>query len=188
MKRIGILGGTFDPVHQGHLALVRAAQKALRLDRVYLVPTYSTPLKSAASASASDRAAMLRLCARGIPFAKVSLYEVQKKGRSYTVDTLRHFKKRHPKAELFFIGGSDLVRTFPRWKNPKEILRLAHFAIAERPGDKFSRLPLGFIVFPMKPVPIASTSLRNKIRHGSRLIGVPRLVLAYIKQKGLYGV
>lgn len=162
MKRIGIFGGTFDPVHRGHLAILRAAQKHFGFDRVYVVPAHQNPLKDPASAPLGRRLAALRTALRPLRFARLSLVEAKQGKPCYMVDTLRYFKRRHPAAELFLISGSDILHTFHRWKDPEGILRSATVAVAGRPGFKRPSARPGFAVFPMKPVKESSTRLRGR--------------------------
>src|SRR3989338_2781334 len=136
--RIGILGGTFDPIHEGHLALARAAVKELRLDKLVLVPTYPHPLsdkQSSTVTSAEDRLEMVRLAVDGEPKFAVSELELERKGISYTVDTLNQIRKQYPKPdELFFVTGGDWGKALNQWKDIRTIFSLAHFVVARRPG------------------------------------------------------
>lgn len=160
MKRIGVFGGTFDPVHRGHLAILRAAQKHFGFDRVYVVPAYRNPLKDRASAPLRRRLMALRAAIRPLRFARLSLVEAGQGKPCYMTDTLRYFKRRHPRAELFLISGSDILDTFHRWKDPAGILRSATVAVAHRPGFRRPGARRGFVTFPMRPVRESSTRLR----------------------------
>lgn len=162
MKRVGVFGGTFDPVHRGHLAILRAAQKHFGFDRVYVVPAYRNPLKERASAPLGRRLAALRAAVRPLPFVRLSLVETRQKKPCYMTDTLRYFKRRHPRAELFLISGSDILDTFHRWKDPAGVLRSATVAVAHRPGFRRPAARRGFVTFPMKPVDESSTRLRSR--------------------------
>ena len=127
--RIGILGGSFNPIHQGHLALASYAQSELNLDKVYFVPSFQTPLKDPRSLlPAPLRARLVERAIRPHPRFKLSEVELKRKGRSYTVDTLRFFKKRlGAKAQLYFLAGADNAKTFSRWKSPQQVLKLCRF-------------------------------------------------------------
>lgn len=160
IRKIGIFGGTFDPVHRGHVAILRAAQKHFGFDFVYVVPTRQNPLKSATHLSRTERLNRLRRAVRPLGFARISLIEWRGKGPQYTVDTLAAFRRRHPVARLFFICGSDALKTFSRWKNPQKILQLASLAVAHRAGFVRPAARKGWAVFPMKPVRLSSTSIR----------------------------
>ena len=108
MKRIGIFGGTFDPIHNGHLAMAQIAHEKLSLDQVIFVPSYLPPHKSSPNlAPAAQRLRMVRIAIRGNPHFRVSDFEVKKAGRSYTIDTLHHFKKKLKNSKLLFILGGD---------------------------------------------------------------------------------
>lgn len=188
--RIGILGGTFDPIHEGHLELARAAQKKLRLDQVIFVPAYRHPLEgkdSFVSASAEDRLEMVRLAVRNEPQFSVSDLEVKRKGISYTVDTLRHLRTQHPKPdELFFITGGDWGKKLDRWKDIETIFRLAHFVVAKRPKFETERLPQEVQFLDFVPLDISSTEIRERIKEKKLVRMIPEAVLSYIKQKKLY--
>ncbi len=160
MKRIGVFGGTFDPVHKGHIGILRAAQKHFGFDRIYVVPAYRNPLKDRASTPLSRRLAALRAAIRPLRFVRLSLVEAKQNKPCYMTDTLRYFKRRHSDAELFLISGSDILHTFSRWKDPAGILRSATVAVAHRPGFKRPAARRGFMIFPMKPVRESSTRLR----------------------------
>lgn len=161
MRRVGVFGGSFDPVHRGHIAILRAAQKHFDFDWIYVVPAYQNPLKKSAALSLAARLRGLRSAVRSMGFARISLHETKQARTAYTVDTLRYFKKRHPDARLFFIAGSDILETFGKWKNTAGILRAATLAIAARPGFPRPTNKPGVEVFEMKPVRVSSTDLRS---------------------------
>lgn len=161
LRRIGIFGGTFDPVHRGHVALLRAAQRHFRFDRVYVVPTGQNPLKTGAQLPKRERLARLQRAVRPLAFARISRIEWAGRGPRYTVETLRIFRRRHPRAELFFICGSDALESFRRWKDPEGILRLATVASARRAGYAAPKTRPGIVTFPMQPVRLSSTAIRR---------------------------
>jgi len=135
VDRIGILGGTFNPPHLGHLALARHAREALGLDRVFLMPSREPPHKhEVADPGAQHRLAMCRLLTEQEPAVSVCALETERAGPSYTVDTLRELHARYPAARLTFIAGADAARTLPTWREPHALLALAEWAIAARPG------------------------------------------------------
>ena len=123
--RIGILGGTFDPIHLGHLAAAEAAIDCARLDRVIFIPSGMPPHRHEAAANADQRLEMCRLAIDGNKKFEVSDVEVKRGGVSYTVDTLRELKSRYPNDELFLILGWDAAKLFSSWNEPNEIRRLA---------------------------------------------------------------
>lgn len=135
-KRIGILGGSFDPVHLGHLAMAREALCRLSLDRLWFVPAKVSPLKPyQMRVSDEDRLNMLRLAVRGELRMGVSDRELRRGGVSYTVDTIRRWKADCPDDELFFVAGMDSLLSLWRWKSPLELLSLCRFATFRRPGS-----------------------------------------------------
>lgn len=186
--KVGILGGTFDPVHNGHVALVIAAKKAMGLDVVFVVPSYKTPLKRRVLTSARHRAAMARLAFRSLAWVKLSLDEVRRRRISYTYQTLRRFRRRlGNQTEIYFLCGADLLKRFGRWKKPDEVMKLCRFAVACRPGSRIGRLPPGSVMFPMRPVPISSSDIRQKLARGEREAKLlPHSVRRYIQKHKLY--
>lgn len=181
--RLGVLGGSFDPVHRGHLAVARAALRGLRLDRLLIVPSKRSPLKSRRPAAARHRMAMLKLAFRGMPKVGFSMIELRRPAPSYTVDTLRALKRRWPKAELFLILGADAVREFRRWRRPGEIRRLAALAVFPRPGH---RVPAGVTRIPMTPVAVSAGAIRRVLSEGRPHPGCPAGVTAYARTWRLY--
>lgn len=132
--RIGILGGTFDPVHKGHLSLARSALKELKLDRLFFVPAKISPLKQTYPMAASThRVNMLRIALKKMSRCKISRMEINRRGPSYTVDTLRAFRKKFSGSELFLVMGSDALKDFKRWKNWRGIVNLSCLAVGKRP-------------------------------------------------------
>ena len=189
--RIGILGGTFDPIHEGHLALAQSALTRLRLDRLFLVPAFRHPLEQkqgATVASAKERLEMTRLAAADKPQIEVSDCEVKREGISYTVDTLRFFRKRFPKpAELLFITGGDWGKSLDQWKDMNAVFSLAHFVIAKRPGFDTQHLPPQVEFLDFVPLAISSTQVRDQLQQGIFPQSlVPKRVLTYIQEHRLY--
>ncbi|MBY0370334.1 nicotinate (nicotinamide) nucleotide adenylyltransferase [bacterium] len=130
----GVLGGTFDPVHEGHIRLAQAAYDALKLDKLLFVPAYRNPLKTSSRATSDQRVEMLRRAIAGEKRKfEICELEVHRPGPSFTVDTLRELQKRHP-GNYTFILGHEVFRDFPRWKEPGAILALADLALIRRPG------------------------------------------------------
>lgn len=140
--RVGLLGGSFDPVHRGHMALARAALAQLRLDCVYLVPARLSPFKrQTPPAPASRRVEALRLLVRRTPKIKVALWELRRPGPSYTIDTLTRYHRRHPSHEIVLVMGTDALGGFPRWRRARAIARIASVAVGRRPGAPMPRVP-----------------------------------------------
>lgn len=192
VKRIGILGGTFDPVHKAHLALARAAKKKLRLTQIIFVPAFISPFKIHADiSSAADRLSMLKLSLKKIKWAVLSHYEIRKKKISYTIDTIKHLKKRTGKrAKFFLILGVDALRNFHRWKEADQILKRVRLAVAGRPAfrrERVYRVP--YEPIPMAEYPISSTQIREEIKRGNLAKvkkEVPLDVFRYIQRRNLY--
>ncbi len=132
--RVGILGGTFDPIHLGHVAAALAAVKCARLDQVLLVPTNQPPHRTAAKAPAEYRLDMCRLAAAGDPRLDCSDVELTRPGPSFTLDTLKELRERRPEDELFLILGWDAARLFRTWREPKQVRELASVVVVGRPG------------------------------------------------------
>ncbi len=186
--KIGILGGTFDPIHYGHLILGEQVRVQLGLDRVIYVPTFMPPHKISGSiAAASHRLKMVALAVKKNKRFSVSDIEIRRRGKSYTVDTLRQIKKRHPAAELFFICGSDLVNEIPTWKNVDQIYGMARFVLAKRPGFGKRLSGKNFIKINVAQVDISSSVIRDLVRQGRSIRYLtPGTVVEYIEKHGLY--
>jgi nicotinate-nucleotide adenylyltransferase len=131
---LGVLGGTFDPIHLGHIAMAEVGADCAGLDRVLVVPASVPPHRGAATASAADRLAMARLAAAGHPRLEVSDLELRRPGPSYTVDTLRALAAQRPDDELHLLLGWDAARDIASWRSPDEVMRLARLVVVSRPG------------------------------------------------------
>jgi nicotinate-nucleotide adenylyltransferase len=197
--RLGVLGGTFDPPHVGHLILAEEARSRLDLAKVLFVPAGDPWRKTDRQVTpAEHRLAMVRLMLASDPAFEVSTVEVERAGPSYTVDTLEALHEQHgPGLELYFILGEDALRDLPRWKEPARIVSLARLAVAHRPAaegwsdaDLEAVVPgLSERVVPlfMSTVDISSTTLRERARAGLSLRHlVPLGVEEYIRRHGLY--
>ena len=135
--RIGIFGGSFDPVHKEHVRLAESAVKELSLDRLYVMPAHTPPHKRGKTLSSDeDRSEMCRIAFAHIPGVQVSDYEMKKGGTSYTYLTCRHFAGEYPGAELFWLVGTDMLRDFPTWREPEDILKNAVLAVCARAEEK----------------------------------------------------
>ncbi|MBN1794437.1 MAG: nicotinate-nucleotide adenylyltransferase [Candidatus Omnitrophica bacterium] len=188
--KIGILGGTFNPIHNGHMGIARQAKEALALDKVIFIPAYIPPHKSHGNiADCRDRLAMVRAAIEDIEGLEASSAEIDRKGFSYTVDTLRGLRKQCGEDDaLFFIIGSDNLADFWDWKNPNEIIRLAQIIVVERPGCEIhEREPGSFVSVAIEPIPISARDIRDRIRKRLSITGlVPASVEQYIKEHKLY--
>lgn len=195
--RVGILGGTFDPIHLGHLAAARAAMECAQLDLVLFVPSAQPPHRGAAVASAEHRLAMAELAVEGQAGFAVSDVEIRRGGASFTVDTLHELTQTHPGDELFLILGWDAARLFATWRGPDEVMRLASVVVVGRPGSptpdreqlEAAGLDPSRVVLCTKPTPdISGSALRRAIAQHEDVFGrVPDAVARYIADHGLYG-
>ncbi|MEX0800995.1 MAG: nicotinate-nucleotide adenylyltransferase [Dehalococcoidia bacterium] len=196
--RLGVLGGTFDPVHRGHLALAAAARDELALDEVLFVPA-GRPWRKADSeiSSHTDRLEMLRLALAGEDAFAVSTVELEREGPSYTADTLQALHDERPDAELYFIVGADALADLPNWVRPERILELARLAVARRDDvddeavrEAERRLPAlatRVVWLSMPVLPVSATEIRERVRRGQPIEElVPAAVAAYIRERGLY--
>ena len=183
MTRVGVFGGTFDPVHVGHLAIANAALDELGLDRVYFVPARHSPLKlEGPIASAEDRLAMLTAAIAGEPRFRVSTVELDREGPSFTVDTLEALRGE---GELFLILGSDAYADFERWREPSRIRDLATVVLAARPGAP--NAPDGVRILDSPLMDISSRELRARAARGRSLrYLVVEAALRYIEEHRLY--
>ena len=183
--RVGVFGGTFDPVHVGHLAIANAALESLRLHHVLFVLARRSPLKERGPvAGEADRLRMLELAIGGEPRFAVSRVELDRDGPSYTVETLERLAGTD---ELFLILGSDAIADFPRWKDADRIARLATLAVAERPGapDRVGDAPI--VRFDAPRLDISSRELRARGARGLSLrYLVPEPAWKHIEAQGLY--
>ena len=194
MERFGIYGGTFNPIHNGHLHLIRAACAQLSFDRLLVVPANIPPHKAATDlASKRDRLEMARLATAGMPGVWVSDIELRARGKSYTVLTLERVRALFPECRFTLLMGADMLESFDRWHRWQDILKLADIAafarnegeeaLLERKAALIGRAR----VVRVEPLPLSSTLVREKVRRGEDISGlVPEPVAAYIYEKGLY--
>lgn len=197
MTKIAIMGGTFNPIHIGHLVCAEEAVSHYGLDRVLFMPTGTPPHKDIeAGISSEDRYRMTEIATSGNPRFEVSRYEIEKKQVCYTVDTLRHFRAELPEAELFFITGTDAVVEILEWKDPEEILELATLIAATRPGFPLDRIP-GRIrelmeegrvqVMEIPCIGVSSSLVRERVAAGRSIrYLVPEGVERFIEKERLY--
>ena len=189
MKRIGILGGTFNPIHVGHLTIAEMVHEQLKLDKVIFVPSHLPPHKSGQDvASADDRYHMVRLAVGGNPHFEVSDYEIKKGGKSYSIETVRWFRDRYPAGtKMFFIIGSDLLPTLRTWKRVNEILKIVSFVSVNRPGFKQKKSIFKLRSITVPGLQTSSSYVRKRITAGKTVkYLVPENVVRYITKKGLY--
>ncbi len=199
---LGILGGTFDPIHFGHLRPALEVQQALGLEEVRLIPLRDPPHRNRPQTTDAQRLSMLQAAIKGLPDFRIDQQELERKGKSYTVETLRALRQEVGGKPICLLMGSDAFGQFHRWHKPGEILQLAHLIVMQRPGDSMpsatgniveSAEPLtttsgGCILFqPVTQLDISSTSIRALIRNGlSPRYLLPDEVLAFIQTQKLY--
>jgi nicotinate-nucleotide adenylyltransferase len=188
--RIGLLGGSFDPPHVGHLLAASDAFDVLALDRLIFVPAATQPLKAGrAHATPEQRLGMTRLLAGTEERFDVSSIEIDRGGLSYTVDTLTALAGRWPAAELFLLVGADVPRSFPSWREPERISELATVVVLQRGDDStdVARLPGTARVLATRHVDVSSTEIRQRVLEGKSIRGfVPDTVAAFIATERLY--
>jgi nicotinate-nucleotide adenylyltransferase len=186
-RRIGVFGGTFDPIHLGHLAAASEVLAALQLDEVIFVPAHAQPLKPAPIASATRRVAMLELAVGDNDDFSTSRVDIERGGVTYTVDTLTDLQREHPDAELTFIAGADAVATLDRWREPERLRTLARFVGVTRPGHPRPEDANGVRVVDVPGVAVSSTEVRRRVSIGAPIrYLVPDAVVHYIAQHELY--
>jgi len=188
--KIGILGGTFNPVHIGHLILAEEAREKLGLDKIVFIPTFLPPHKGNLNiAPADDRLKMLKLAIKGNKYFEVSDIEFRRKGYSYTIDTLKELKKIYSADELYFIIGSDLLKYLNEWKDLNEIIKMVKFVVATRPGFPFEGIPDYMRTLPIRAVDVSAFEVRRCVAE-NKSFGylVTDKVFDYIKKRKLYSI
>ncbi|MBF0570782.1 MAG: nicotinate-nucleotide adenylyltransferase [Candidatus Omnitrophica bacterium] len=189
MRRIGILGGSFDPIHFGHLLMAQSAVEALKLEEVFFVPTNSSPFKvKRCLPLASQRLTMVKEAIKGNSAFKLYDGELRRGKVSYTVDTLRELKVKFPKSKFYLLMGADNLRTFHRWKDPQGILSLASLVILNRPGfDNNYPKRWPYLKINMPAVDISSSDIRLRLKHKKSIWYLtPKAVIRYITRHRLY--
>jgi nicotinate-nucleotide adenylyltransferase len=190
MSRLGVMGGTFDPIHNGHLVAASEVAAALNLDEVLFVPT-GQPWQKDGVTPTSDRYLMTEIATAANPQFKVSTIDIDRSGPTYTVDTLRDLKAAYPDADLFFITGADAVTAIEGWKDSEELWGLAQFVAVTRPGHQLDlpAAPEGAIqVLEIPALAISSTDIRERVSEGKPIwYLVPDGIVQFIAKHGLYG-
>jgi nicotinate-nucleotide adenylyltransferase len=191
-RRLGIMGGTFDPIHNGHLVAASEVAHLFNLDEVVFVPTGQPWLKSEQKVTAAeDRYLMTVIATASNPRFSVSRFDIERSGPTYTIDTLRDVREVYgPDAELFFITGADALAQMLSWRDMDELFTLAHFIGCTRPGHSLSDpgLPNGRVSLVEVPaLAISSTECRQRVRSGEPIwYLVPDGIVQYINKRGLY--
>lgn len=190
MRRLGVMGGTFDPIHNGHLVAASEVAAALNLDEVLFVPT-GQPWQKGGVTPTSDRYLMAEIATAANPRFKVSTVDIDRSGPTYTVDTLRDLKALYSDAELYFITGADAVTAIASWKDSDELWGLAQFVAVTRPGHLLDlpEAPEGAIqVLEIPALAISSTDIRKRVETGKPIwYLVPDGIVQFIAKHGLYG-
>lgn len=189
-RRIGVMGGTFDPIHNGHLVAANEVAAAMQLDEVLFVPT-GKPWQKQEVSAAEHRYLMSVVATASNPQFKVSKVDVDRPGYTYTVDTLNDLNQQFPDADLFFISGADAIAQIIAWKDIETVWDLAHFVAVSRPGHKLKlpKAPEGAISeLEVPALSISSTDIRQRVAEGKPIwYLVPDGVVQYINKHHLYG-
>lgn len=185
--KIGILGGTFDPPHIGHLIIAEEVRIALELAEVWFIPTNQPPHKENATVTATMRFEMLEIAIQTNPYFKVNQIELNRTGKSYTFDTIESLKKQYPEAEFYFIIGADMIEYLPKWYRIDDLIELITFIGVNRSNYKIeSQYPFIPVKVPM--IDVSSTLIRSRIANNQTVkYLIPDNVYEYIKEQRLYG-
>jgi nicotinate-nucleotide adenylyltransferase len=193
--RIGLMGGTFNPIHYGHLVAAEEARFQFNLDQVIFIPSGQPPHRQPRSVvPAEDRYIMTALAIATNPYFNISRIEIERPGPSYTIDTVKSFSQMYPNSELFFITGLDAILEILTWRNPYELVRLVHFIAVTRPGYNPNHLKVldkeildNVSLLEIPGYAVSSTMIRERVALGKPIrYMVPEPVEAYIRKYGLY--
>jgi nicotinate-nucleotide adenylyltransferase len=190
MQRIGLFGGSFDPVHLGHLLVAQAAREELELTRLYFIPATQSPFKPENKPTpAHERLRLLRLALAGKEWCEVDEQEIKRGGVSYTIETVRDYARRFPQARLFYLIGADHVPQLPKWREAGELARAVEFVAIPRPGQPETPFPAPFrgrtlVGFPLG---VSSSQIRARVKRGLPIVHlVPAAVDEAIRNNRLY--
>ncbi|MGD0815579.1 MAG: nicotinate (nicotinamide) nucleotide adenylyltransferase [Verrucomicrobiota bacterium] len=188
--KIGLFGGSFNPVHFGHLLVAQAAREELGLARVYFILAAQSPFKPESQpAPAAERLRLLRLALAGDATAEVDDQEIRRGGVSYTIDTARQYRKNFPEAELFYLVGTDQLAQLPNWREAAELARLVEFVVIPRPGETAPPLAAPFRARVLRgfPLGVSSSEIRARCRAGLAIAHLmPAAVAEAVKNNRLY--
>lgn len=169
VKRIGLFGGSFDPVHLGHLLVAQAAREELELAQLFFIVASRSPFKpEQIPAPAAERLRLLRLALAGRAWIELDDQEIHRSGISYTIDTVRSYAARFPEAELYYLIGADHVCTLPRWREAAELAQRVQFVVVPRPSCPPATLPPPFRGVQLRgfPLAVSSSEVRERVRRG----------------------
>jgi nicotinate-nucleotide adenylyltransferase len=188
--KIALFGGSFDPVHLGHLLVAQAASEEIGLDCVFFIPAATSPFKAAAQAApAGERLRMLRLALAGKTYCQVDDQEIRRGGISYSIETIRNYLQAYPDAELFYLIGADQAPHLHLWREAGEVARLVEFVVVPRPGESPVQLPAPFRGRALHGFPLAASSsqIRQRVKEGRPIdhLTLPAVAEA-IRNNGLY--
>ncbi len=190
MERIGLFGGSFDPVHRGHLLVALAACEELGLERLFFIPAAQSPFKPDRKPTPADqRMRMLRLALAGYTNYEIDVQEIERGGISYTIDTVKNYVRRFPEAELFYLVGGDHVAQLPKWRAAEELAGLVTFVVIHRPGEESTVLSAPFRQRMLSgfPLRVSSSQIRARVRAGLPVEQlVPSAVAEMIRNNRLY--
>ena len=190
MQRIGLFGGSFNPVHLGHLLVAQAAREELQLKRIYFIPAAQSPFKPEQPlAPGTERVRLLRLALAGRTDGEIDEQELARPGVSYSIDTVRDYARRFPEAQLFYLIGADHVKSLPQWREAGELARLVEFVIIPRPGQPPVEPPSPFRGHYLSgfPLGVSSSQIRERVRGGQPIdLLVGPAVAEAIRNNGLY--
>ena len=190
LKSIGIFGGSFDPVHNGHVLVAKAALEELSLDWLFIVPAARSPFKPEQQPAAAEvRLRLLRLAFAGENRCELDTQELDRDGVSYSVDTLSNYAARFPKAELHYLIGADHIPTLPQWREAKRLAKLAKFVVVPRPGQPIAEFPEPFRGQAVHgwPFEVSSSTIRQRLALGQAIEGlVPPPVAEALGQANPY--
>ncbi|HMP83167.1 MAG TPA: nicotinate (nicotinamide) nucleotide adenylyltransferase [Verrucomicrobiota bacterium] len=188
--KLGLFGGSFDPVHLGHLLVAQAAIEELALDRLFFIPAAQSPFKTTTQhAPAGERLRWLRLALAGRTDCEVDDQEIRRGGISYSVDTLRGYAQRFSGAKLYYLIGADNVAKLPQWRDPSELAQLAEFVVVPRPGQPEVSFPSPFQgrMLAGFPLGVSSSQIRARVKAGLRIDHLlPPAVADAIQSSGCY--
>lgn len=187
MRKIGILGGTFDPPHIGHLIIAEEVRLALELEEVWFIPTYTPPHKDSTKTSVNDRIEMTKLAIASNPYFKINTIEIERSGKSYTIDTIREFKKNHTDCEFYFIIGADMVEYLPNWQEIDALVKLVQFVGVKRSSYELNT-PYDILTVDIPLIDVSSSMVRSWLgKNRTAKYIIPEAVHSYIEGEKLYG-